>query len=192
MPTSGLPEQPVTTETELREHADALARQWEMLPDRIRRAGFPDRLKRLQARLAGLLRMCSASTSTEELTPQLELLESTRMLQSALIAGENASMALASLPHVRVEHVRELPRAMNLAEGYLSAARGIWSPESLTTYVQQVQQHKALQLQEVMALPQTLKLAQLEFILDRADEAFAAGDLPPIEQSPFSAILHSL
>ena len=192
MPTSGLPEQPATTEKELREHADALARQWEMLADDRRRTGFPDRLKRLQARLAGLLRMCSASASTQELTPQLELLESTRTLQSALIAGENARMTLASLPHVRVEHVRELPRAMNLAEGYLSAARGIWSPESLTTYVQQVQQHKALQLQEVMALPQTLKLAQLEFILDRADEAFAAGDLPPIEQSPFSAILHSL
>ncbi|HEX3471802.1 MAG TPA: glucoamylase family protein [Silvibacterium sp.] len=192
MPTGGLPEKPAATESELRERADALARQWEMLPDGVKRAGFPDRLRRLQARLAGLLRMCSASASTQELTPQLELLESTRMLESALIAGENASVALASLPHVRVEHVRELPRAMNLAEGYLSAAGGIWSPESLAIYAQQVQQHAALQLQEVMALPQVLKLAQLEFILDRADEAFEAGDLPPIEQSPFSAILHSL
>src|SRR5271157_2586143 len=114
------------------------------------------------------------------------------MLESALIAGENAGTALALLPHVRVERDRELPRAMNLAEGYLSAAGGIWSPESLATYVQQIQQHDALQLQEVMALPQALKLAQLEFILDRADKAFAAGDLPVIEQSPFSAILHSL
>ena len=47
-------------------------------------------------------------------------------------------------------------------------------------------------LEEIMVLPQALKLAQLEYILDRADEAFKAGELPPIEQSPFSAILHSM
>lgn len=47
-------------------------------------------------------------------------------------------------------------------------------------------------LGEVLLLPAALKIAQLEFLLDRADEAFAAGPMPPIEQSPFSAPLHSL
>ncbi len=85
-----------------------------------------------------------------------------------------------------------MPRVVNLTEGYLSAARGIRSPESLTTYVQQAQKRDALLLEEVTVLPQALKLAQLEYILDRAEEAFKAGNLPPIEQSPFSAILHSM
>src|SRR5260370_966924 len=93
---------------------------------------------------------------------------------------------------VRVEGDKELPRTINLAEGYLGAAQGIWSPESLTIYVQQAQQRDALLLEEIMVLPQALKLAQLEYILDRAEEAFKAGELPPIEQSPFSAILHSM
>ncbi len=43
-----------------------------------------------------------------------------------------------------------------------------------------------------MVIPQALRLAQLEYILDRADEVFASGTMPPIEQSPFSAPLHSL
>ena len=59
-------------------------------------------------------------------------------------------------------------------------------------YVHAVQGHETLLLAEILLLPAALKLAQLEFILDRADEAFAAGPLPPIEQSPFSAPLHSL
>ena len=192
MPTGGLPEKPSVSEVDLQQHADVLARHWETLPRGSKQIGLSPRLESLKFRLADLLRKCRAIASTQELTPQLELLESTRMLESAIIAGESAGTALATLPHVRLDPDGELPRTVNLAEAYLSAAGGIWSPESLATYVQQVQQHDALLFEEILVLPQALKLAQLEYILDRADEAFAAGDLPPIEQSPFSAILHSL
>ena len=192
MPTGGLPEKPTVSEVELRQHADALARQWETLPRGSKQVGLSPRLDSLKVRLTDLLRKCRAIASTQELTPQLELLESTRMLESAITAGESAGAPLATLPHVRLDPDGELPRTVNLAEAYLSAARGIWSPESLTTYVLQVQLHDALLFEEILVLPQALKLAQMEYIFDRADEAFTAGDLPPIEQSPFSAILHSL
>jgi len=192
MPTSGLPEKPAVLAEELQQHADVLARQWETLPSGSKQIGLSPRLKSLKVRLTDLLRKCRAIASTEELTPPLELLESTRMLESAITAGESASAGLASLPHVRLDPDGELPRVVNLAEEYLSAAGGIWSLESLATYVQQVQRHDALLLEEVTNLPQALKLAQLEYILDRAGEVFATGELPPIEQSPFSAILHSL
>jgi cyclic beta-1,2-glucan synthetase len=188
----GLPEKPAVADSELRKHADALAQHWEMLAASPEHAGFSERIDRLEIRLADLLQKCRAIASPQELTPQLELLESSRMMESVITAGNSASSEFAQLPHVRVETDDRLPRVMNLAEGYLSAAQGIWSPESLTVYVQQVQARDALLLLEVTTLPQALKLAQLEYILDRADEAFAAGDLPPIEQSPFSAILHSL
>ncbi len=192
LPTAGLPEKPSVSNAELQERADALSKQWEMVPPGTRTDGLSARLTKLQERLAKILRACRKTASLQELTPQLELLESTRMLESALIAGDNTAATFASLPHVRVEGDKELPRAINLAEEYLSAARGIWSPESLTTYVQQAQSRDPLLLEEVTVLPQALKLAQLEYILDRAEEAFKAGDLPPIEQSPFSAILHSM
>jgi hypothetical protein len=192
LPTAGLPEKPAVSDAELREHSLALSGQWEMVSASAKTLGFSARLASLKQRLTQVLRTCSKTASIHELTPELELLESTRMLESALIAGDNTSATFASLPHVRVDRDGELPRAMNLAEGYLSAAHGIWSPESLTIYVQQAQFRDALLLEEITVLPQALKLAQLEFVLDRADEAFAAGELPPIEQSPFSAILHSM
>ncbi len=192
MPTAGLPEKPAVSDAELKERATALSSQWEMVEENTKATGFSARLTSLKDRLDEVLRTSKKTASTKELTPELELLESTRMLESALIAGDNTSATFAGLPHVRVNQDDELPRAINLAEGYLFAAHGIWSPESLTIYVQQAQQRDALLLEEITVLPQALKLAQLEFILDRAEEAFAAGPLPPIEQSPFSAILHSM
>jgi cyclic beta-1,2-glucan synthetase len=191
VPTNNLPEKPSVTDASLREHAEALSRQWEMLPIDTSHTGLSQRLATLKTRLSDLLRLCRKTASIQELTPELELLESTRMLEAALIAGDNTAKTFAALPRVRIGSA-DLPRTVNLAEGYLSAARGIWSPESLTVYVQQAQQYDALLLAEVTVLPQALKLAQLEYILDRAEEAFAAGPLPPIEQSPFSAILHSM
>ncbi|NYF52679.1 glucoamylase family protein [Tunturiibacter gelidoferens] len=192
MPTAGLPEKPSVSDAELRQRADAMSRQWEMVPASTKSDGLSKRLESLKQRLTEVLRTCKKTASIHELTPELELLESTRMLESALIAGDNTAETFASLPHVRVDKESELPRAINLTEGYLVAARGIWSDESLTVYVNQAQQRDALLLEEITVLPQALKLAQLEYILDRAEEAFAAGPLPPIEQSPFSAILHSM
>jgi len=192
LPTAGLPEKPDVSDDSLRESAAELSRHWEMVSPDSRTGGFSARLTRLKDRLSHILRTSRKTANLQELTPELELLESTRMLESALIVGPDTRATFASLPHVRVEPDGELPRAVNLSEGYLAAARGIWSPESLTVYVQQAQQRDALLLEEITVLPQALKLAQLEFIVDRAEEAFAAGPLPPIEQSPFSAILHSM
>jgi cyclic beta-1,2-glucan synthetase len=192
VPTAGLPEKPSVPTEELCQRADSLSRQWEMVPPNTKIVGLSERLTRLQERLAEVLRASHKTASIHELTPQLELLESTRMLEAALIAGDNTSATFATLPHIRVDGNKELPRAINLAEGYLSAAQGIWSPESLITFVNQAQKRDALLLEEVTVLPQALKLAQLEYIVDRAEEAFKAGELPPIEQSPFSAILHSM
>ena len=191
-PTGGLPEKPAVPDTHLRGHAETLARRWEMLSGDIKQGGFADRLDQLEDRLSYLLEKCRAIAIPQELTPQLELLESSRMMEAVIIGGKSAGSIFAALPHVRVEPEGRLPRVMNLAEGYLSAAGGIWSAESLTVYVMEIQKRDPLLLAEVIALPQALKLAQLEYILDRADEAFAAGELPPIEQSPFSAIIHSL
>ena len=192
MPTAGLPEKPDVSDRDLRDRAAALSRQWDMVAHDARTGGFSARLTRLKDRLSHILRTSRKTADLQNLTPELELLESTRMLESALIVGPDTRATFASLPHVRLEPDGELPRAVNLAEGYLAAAEGIWSPESLTVYVQQAQQRDALLLEEITVLPQALKLAQLEFILDRAEGAFTAGPLPPIEQSPFSAILHSM
>ena len=81
---------------------------------------------------------------------------------------------------------------MDLARRYLRAAGGVWSAESLALFVGAAQARHTLLLAEVLLLPEALRLAQLEYILDRADEAFAAGEMVRIEASPFSAPLHSM
>ena len=187
-----LPEEPTVSEESLRSDAAALASQWHIVAPEKGASDLKGRLDELGVRLKERLSACRSIASTQELTPQLELLESTRALEGVL-TGVKASLGeFEPLPHVRVADGRVIPRVMNLAEGYLAAAGGIWSPESLAAYVQAAQRHDTLQLGEVLLLPAALKMGQLEFVLDRADEAFAAGPMPPIEESPFSAPLHSL
>ena len=191
-PTRGLPEKPAASDVDLRKRADAMTRQWEMLAVDENQPALQQRLALLGKRLSHRLRVCESGLCSQGLTPQVELLESTRMLEAVLTTASHTSPAFAALPRVRVAGGVALPRVVNLAEEYLSIAEGIWSPASLATYVHQTQLHSPLQLEEIRMLPQALNLAQLEFILDRADEAFARGPLPSIEQSPFSAGLHSI
>ncbi len=191
IPAGTLPEQPPVSDDALREDAVALAQGWELMPAARYETGLPHRLKELKARLRSLLQEAKDRVTGKELTPQLELLESGRMLEAAIVSSESAVKAMQALPHIRLPH-GTLPRVTHLAEAYLSRAQGIWSPRSLALYVEEAQKTNALQLDEVLLLPQALKHAQLEYILDRAQEAFAAGPLPPIEQSPFSGPIHSM
>ncbi len=194
-PVTGLPERPSISDDSLRVHADALIAQWEMLPAAGKDTSLPQRLKDLGTRLQLRLQTCRRllPPGTKELTPVLEFLESTRMMEAVLPAVRESTRILLRVPHIRtVSATSDIPRVIGLAEGYLSAVKGIWSPASLSVYVARAQSHDPLLLREVGSLPLALKLAQLEYLLDRADEAFAAGTLPPIERSPFSAPLHSL
>ena len=208
LPTDRLPERPAVSDEELRRHAAALAAQWQMAHhSTVKTDHLPERLKSLKTRLDARLTACRAIVNLKELTPQLELLESSRALQGVLQGMTAAAAEFRELPYVTVRGVQRvqgsdaeeaIPRVMNLGEGYLSAADGVWSQESLAAYVGAAQGHDALRLGEVLLLPMALKLAQLEFVLDRADEVFGAAEarpvreLPAIEDSPFSAPLHSL
>ncbi len=191
IPTVGLPESPSVSELELRAAASLLVRSWQILPKGPSAKGLKLRLKSLTARLKDRLAACKA-IATKELTPQLELLESTRMFEAALLSADAASETVAGLPRVQLADGSDLPRVMDLAVGYLTVAKGVWSAQSLSIYMETAQRHGHLLLEEVRVVPQALKIAQLEYILDRADEAFAAGPLPGIEESPFSAPIHSL
>lgn len=192
MPSEGLPERPSTSDAAFRSRAATLAAAWHTVPKEQQAESLKKRLSSLRVRLKERLAICKSMATTDELTPELELLESTRLLEGVLQSGEQVQPEFLKLPHVEVGKGETLPRATNLAEIYLETAGGIWSAESLGIFVGSIPAHDTLLLREVLALPTSLKLAQLEFILDRADEAFAAGPLPPIEQSPFSGPLHSL
>jgi len=179
-----LPEAPTIADAELRKRADGLTAQWEMVPATGKGADFKGRIDRLKARLQRRLQICKTQANPEPPNWQFELLENTRMLQAALVAAASASTAFGEVPCVRVAGDQESPRLFVLAEHYLSAANGIWSANSMRAYMEQVQTRGPLLLNEIGLLPQALKLAQTEFILDRADEA--------MPEASFSAVIHSL
>ena len=191
LPTEGLQEKPTIPDDELRQHADTLIRHLEIVPSATGGKDYENRLKRLAERFQQQLATFQRQVPDNRLTPQLEYVESARMLKAALASSESAMEGFLQVPQVRLASGEVLPLVLFLAEGYLSVAR-VWSGESLAAYVRQFQQREPLLLREIDLLPQALKLAQLEFILDRADEALAAGELPPIEDSPFSVPLHGM
>jgi cyclic beta-1,2-glucan synthetase len=184
MRAGGLPEAPTVSDAELRKRADGLTAQWELVAPSDHSAEFKSRIERLKSRLKQRLQICKANANPQEPSWQFELLENTRMLQAGLVAGTSASAEFGDAPHVRVAGDEESARVFVLAEHYLSAAEGIWSPASLRAYMQQVQLKAPLLLAEIDLLPQALRLAQTEFILDRADEA--------VPEASFSAIIHGL
>ncbi len=210
-----LPEHPPVSDEQLRTAARTLASGWRMTKgDTDGKPGtdsLPERMSSLKTRLAARLKACERIANPRDLTPPLELLESTRALEAVLQGMKAAIPELREQPHVLVATAgrsqqapastappaastsQSIPRVMNLAEGYLAAAEGIWSAASLTTFVQAAESHDDLRLGEILLLPAALKIAQLEYILDRADEVFTPGQpIPDIEHSPFSAPLHSL
>ncbi len=189
---AGLPEKPAVSREELLQAADRCTASWQAAAGPTAKSALEQRLKALAARLQERLRVCRRTANLQTLTPELELLESSRMLEAAISSTASAAGMFAETPQVKVETGEELPQDIALMERYVLAARGIWSAESLSLFVERAQQRNPLLLREVMLLPQALKLAQLEYLLDRADEAFAAGPLPAIEASPFSGPIHSL
>ncbi|MDE1176435.1 MAG: hypothetical protein PW789_07475 [Edaphobacter sp.] len=191
-PTVGLPEEPSVTEAELRFAADALARTLRLEAPGQHSDAAAQYLDGLRARLKAATPMWKQGTSTTELTPKLELVESVRMFESAAPKGDSGAGMYRDVPLAALPPAGNLPQVIHIAGSYLAAADGIWSRASLAIFMDQVQKHEPLLLREIQLLPDALKVAQLEFILNRADKVFASGEMPPIERSPFSAPIHSL
>src|SRR5215472_10339679 len=189
---TGLPEEPTVTEVELRRHAEILARDWRPIPATTGMTQFLDYIRHLRLWLDRSMRGWSAGVVGRELTPRLELVESGRILEAAIPTTDEAEELFRGLPQVHLDSTGDWPRIVQLARAYIGAVDGVWSQGSLETYVQQIQTGTPLFLKEVLRLSPALRIAQAELLLDKADEVFASGELPPIESSPFSAPIHSL
>jgi cyclic beta-1,2-glucan synthetase len=188
--TIGLPERPSVSDDALRENAVALTQELHHVAPAAA-TGLKSRLEKLKSRLAEDTRVCKTLVTSSELTPPLELLESMRMFEAVLVEVAATDDEYADVPFAMASD-GATPRVLRIAESYVAAAGGIWSPDSLLLYANALQTIDPLYFAEVLLLPGAIKLAQLEFILDRTDEILASGTMPSIEDSPFSAPIHSL
>ena len=192
LPSEGLPEEPSVTDTELRRQADLFLKRWQPVSRKTSLDSFLLAYRQLRTRLEKNLRIWSAGVSTSELTPRLELVESGRMLEAAVPPAEELSQLFHGLPQTRMDSSATRPRVLQLAEQYIEAVDGIWSERSLQTYIDRIQERVPLLLREILVLPMALKIGQAEFLLTIADKFFATGARESIENSPFSAPIHSL
>lgn len=186
----GLPEEPAVSDAELQRQADLFIKQCQSAASKKSQEQFLLFIRQLRFRFEKAFRIWGSEITTKELTPQLELVESSRMLEAAIPPSDESEQIFADLP--QIAPYGEQPRVVQLARAYIEATEGIWSQRSLTTYVGEIQRRVPFLLKEILALPPALRIAQAEFLLHRAEAVFAAGDLPPIERSPFSGPIHSL
>ena len=189
--TAALRERPFVSDDAVRARASDIAMKMQRLQPARHPADLKMRLEELSLRLEELMRACKARVSSTKVTPWLELLESGRAFQSVLTGLMLSLKQFDRVPYVRVPS-GAVPRVLHVAEQYIAAADGIWSQQTLVLFVETAEQQDPLLLREVNLLPGCLKLAQLEFVLNSADEVFASGAMPSVEQSPFSAPIHSL
>src|SRR5215472_11539151 len=149
----GLPEEPVVSDSELQRQADLFVKRWQTVPAGASLDQFLLSIGQLRLRLERNLRIWSAGVTTNELTPRLELVESSRMLEAAVPSASEAEQTFYALPQIQMESKGGRPRVLQLARAYLEAVSGIWSQKSLELYVQQIQRHTPLLLKEILALP---------------------------------------
>lgn len=188
--TRGLPEEPSVSAEALRARAEELKAH--LHPAKVHASdAFETRLDRLRKRLGDRSQACRRLAQPGVLTPALEFLESSRMFEGVLTDAREAERSYEKLPFVAAGDDM-VPRIVRVAEEYISAVKGVWSSASLEIFLGSIQGADPLLLREVYALPGALRVAQLEFVLDRGDEALTDGADPAIENSPFSAPIHSL
>jgi hypothetical protein len=187
-----LPESPVATECELRAHAEATAQGWETTASSEGNTGMRQRLEVLAAKLEKAQREAGTRVGDADAAQRSELLKSRRLLESVIAGTEIDLKQFLKLPQVHVSRHGAVPRIVSLAQAYLSVARGIWSPDSIAVYLEGIQSQHELLLHEVLLLPQALKFAQLEYILDLGADGFASYPAAAEEHTALAACIHSL
>jgi cyclic beta-1,2-glucan synthetase len=184
-----LPETPEVSDGVLRDRAAVLVAGWEMTVPTTPKTAMPQRIQTLETRLKSVLEQARKRTAGNAPSPELDLLRSRRMLEQVIAGSREEAKQLAKLPHVHIARTGVLPRIANLAEDYCAAVGGIWSEASTATYLRAVQERQALLMREVEMLPQALKFAALEFILDQAEQGFGSSGEA---LAAIPAALHSL
>ena len=128
-------------------------------------------LKQLEAQLAQL--PISIEQSDHPIPFHRELLDlrgNPRLLRTAVSAVADRPSLVARLPRVAAARNTEEPRISALARSYLRAVDGVFSGPSLSAFLQKIQEHEALTVEELWYVAPFLKFALLEMIVDEALE----------------------
>ena len=105
----------------------------------------------------------------EPLDPLLELRQNPRLLRSVVVEVSTVRKKLGRLPRTIRDQENDEPRIVTVADAYLQATGSEYNADAIKTFIDQVQQYDALELQELWALAPVMKFLLLEEIIVQAN-----------------------
>lgn len=172
------PQETLNSETldRLRRAAEA-ASSWEVIPRPTAATHFPKRvqsarraLAQLEASLAGLslAQVPSDPQLIDRRSVLLELGASYRTFRAAITAVSDKPRKIAQLPRLVVSPNQDEPRIAGVSRAYLRAVDGSFSSPTFQAFLQALQAHEPLNVDELWNVGAFLRFTLLETILDEA------------------------
>jgi cyclic beta-1,2-glucan synthetase len=164
------------TRERLRRAADAAA-AWEVIPRPPVAGHFPRRVRAARQALADLeTNLAQQSVSQVPRDPQLlarrsallELGASHRMFRAAISAVSDKPRQIAQLPRLVPGPREDEPRVAAVARAYLRATEGTFSATTFRTFIQLLQAHEPLNVDELWSIGAFLKFTLLELLLEES------------------------
>src|SRR6202522_251595 len=106
----------------------------------------------------------------EPLDPLLELRQNPRLLRSVVTETHTIRKKLGRLRPTIRDQENDEPRIVTVADAYLQATGSEYHPHAIKIFINQVQKHDALELNELWALAPVLKFMLLEEVITQANE----------------------
>lgn len=167
--------QPGYSAASVREQARQVAQSWEIAYWPRRQGTFGQRIDSTRESLdlfyEQLLALPKAGHAPGELPEPLpEMRQNPGMLRSVINDVQPARKALSRMPRLIRPREGDEPRIVAVTDAYLRATGSVWDEEAFKVFIEQLQRHDALQLQEIRVFPLILKFLLLEEIVSRASD----------------------
>jgi cyclic beta-1,2-glucan synthetase len=172
--TTGAAAQPSYSAESLRDYADRVAPGWHVAHKPEGTGSFGRRIDATGQSLDQLFVVLDARpvptyAPGEPLDPLLELRQNPRLLRAVVTEISSVRKKLGRLPRVLREHENDEPRIVTVADAYLQANGSEWNADAIKIFIDRVQEHDPLELEELWALASVLKFLLLEEIIMQAN-----------------------
>jgi cyclic beta-1,2-glucan synthetase len=162
----------------LRSAARELARSLNWLPTVRSSDFFPERARRLAAKLGPVLRRLNAplnhAANHAAVSEELQSLRGNRTLLTGELQRFGGGPRPAhGIPHVQTVGGKVVPRVFAVAKGLLLATDYQFSEQAFIAYVEGFQENTSLEMQELWLLISAIKLILLEEVAARATRVLA-------------------
>jgi cyclic beta-1,2-glucan synthetase len=172
----------------LRRAAESAA-SLEVVPRPPSQSSFPKRLRAMGVALERMeLTLARQSVTDVPSDPALiarrsallELGASHRMLRAAIAAVSDKPKQVALLPRLMVRPGQDEPRIAAVARTYFRAVDGTFSAATFRAFIQELQTHEPLNVDELWNIGSFLRLALLESLLDETQTLFRSPNAAPV------------